>query len=128
MLLLACGLGQTMEELLSAAIKQHLTIAGITDYYAWAVVSKTKATTAECGKQLTLEEKIKQTVSIVNCPLGDVVAINVVYEACECLSCGDELPCNVTDIPFDEKVNRTLVYTTDGEWAWYILNITRSET
>lgn len=120
-LALICGADQTVNELLSAAIKD---LTGVNNY-AWAIVKKIKAAEpAECGKQMTLAEKIKSTVALVTCPLGDVIAINVVETACDCLNCGDEIPCNMTTLTFEQKVLKTIVYTTAGEWAWNLIDIT----
>lgn len=125
MLAMICGADQTLNELLSAAIKEHQTLGGVPDGFAWAIVKKTiAAKPAECGKQLTLAEKIKSTVSIVDCNGTNVIAINVVDESCSCLICGDELPCSLSSLSFEQKVIQTLVYTTDGEWAWHLINVT----
>ena len=119
----SCGNNQTIFELLSLCIKEHNTLAGPVDGWAWAIVQKTKAEyPADCGTQLTFEEKLAQCISF-NCE-DNTAAINVVIESCSCLTCGDELPCHTADLPFFEKGKRTFCYTTDGEWALYFLDIT----
>jgi hypothetical protein len=120
-LAMICGADQTVNELLAAAIKEVTVNAN----WGWAIVKKTKAADpVQCGKQLTLSEKIKSTVSITDCGGVSLIAINVVELSCDCLNCGEELACNVSDLPFEQKVAKTLCYTSDGEWAWYLLNVT----
>lgn len=122
-LLMQCGTDWNLFDLLSAAIKQHIT-ANVPDEFAWAIALRTKAEKpAECAGKMTLEEKLKSTVSIVECETN-IVVINVVLEDCNCLDCGEELSCNTADMTFEQKMEQTLCYTTDGEWAFYLLDIT----
>jgi hypothetical protein len=119
-----CGTDYNLFDLLSAAIKQHNTLAGIPDNWAWGISLKTKADMpAECSGKMTLEEKLKSTVSIEECRAGNIVVVNVVLEDCSCLTCGEELPCITSDMKFEDKLEQTLVYTTDGEWAFHLLDI-----
>ena len=119
-----CGTDYNLFDLLSAAIKQHNSLAGIPDNWAWAVALRTKAATPdECGSEMTWEEKLKSCISIVECRHGNVVVVNIVLEDCACLICGSELPCNSADMDFFDKFKLTFCYTTDGEWALYLLNI-----
>ena len=122
-LAMGCGTDWNLFDLLSAAIKQY-TAGGIDNEWAWGVSLKTRADKpAECAGKMTLEEKVKSTVSLQECRDGNIVVVNVVMTDCNCLSCGEELPCFTSDMTFEDKLEMTLVYTTDGEWAFHLLDI-----
>lgn len=124
-----CGQDKGLFELLAACIAQHNTLAGPVDGWAWKIVQKTKADYPDmCGREMSMEEYWKSAISIVECVAGNYIAINVVIEDCDCLTCGDELPCHTADMDIADKVKRTFCYTTDGEWALYLLDITDNRT
>ena len=112
-LAMLCGGDYGLLELITATIKER-TADG-----AWfiAISIKTEDTINECGRKMTTAEKIKSSISILECPGGNIVVLNVLTTECECLNCGTEIPCHDADLSFDEKINRVFGYTTDGEWA-----------
>ena len=116
---LLCGQNKTMLELLSSCIKQH-TASGD---YGFAIVKKTKAAQpAMCGKAMTLDQYVKSAISVNT--VTNIVAINVVEVSCEDLACANSLPCSTSNESFEELMAQTFVFTTDGEWAIYLFNIT----
>lgn len=107
----------TLFELLSATIKDNTTSWGI------AIVTKTIDTQPDlCGKEMTLEEKIQSAVS-QNCATN-TLAVNVVIVSDSCMRSADELPCNTGDMTFEQRLHRSIVKTTDGEYAFVLINIT----
>ena len=111
----------TIFELLSATIKETAT-------GNWTIAYVTKRLDTQpnlCGKEMTLEEKIKSTIS-QNC-ITNTLAINVVIETDACLTSGNELPCNTVDMTFEERLAKTIVLTTDGDYAFLLTNITGPE-
>ena len=125
-LVLSCGNDYGLLELLKRALAQHTSLAGPVDQLMWKVIRKTKADLPpECGRELTFAEKLKSAISITDCNGTNVVAINYVSESCECLRCGiDNIPCNESELPFEHLAKQAFCYTTDGEWAFYLGDIT----
>jgi len=100
-------------EVLASVIKQDTA----TGNWFIAIALKTEDTIDECGAKWTLEEKLRSAVSL-NCE-DNIPALNSVdMGECACLSCGTEIPCNMSDLTFEQKLERTLAYTNEGEWAF----------
>lgn len=120
---LACGNDWGLEELLKACLAQVTNLAGTHPDLAWKVIRKTwAAAPAECGRKLTFEEKLKSTISVQDCTGTPVIGINVVLLDCECLACGTELPCNYSDVPLFQLAEQAFCYTTEDEWAFYVMD------
>lgn len=113
-----CGNNKTIPELLGSTVKE-LAAGG----FGWAIVKKTAAAVQPtCNKVPSYAEKIASAVSI-NCATN-TTAINVVEVDCDCLNCASEMDCNTADLTIEQRGDLAMVYTTDGEWAFRLLNIT----
>jgi len=112
-----------MEELLKSIVAGRHNLALTIGDYAIKVIIKTKDHSPEaCGNSPSLWERVRSAISVEGC---GTIGLNVVYvDRCSCLDCGEELPCNTGDQKFEDLLLQTFVYTTDGQWALQILNVT----
>ncbi len=121
----SCGHDYALDELIKATIG----VATANGHKFVKVTVKTEAPFPECSKHPSFEEKLKGAISIVVCPEGNYIAINTIeIPNCDCLICGTDIPCNEADLPVDKLLVQCFGYTTDGEWALRIANVTDDRT
>jgi len=122
-LLSTCTTKPEMEELLKSIVAGRHNLAMTIGDYAIKVIIKTKDHSPEgCGNSPSLWERLRSAISVEDC---GTIGLNVVFvDRCNCLSCGEELPCNTGDQTFEDLLLQAFVYTTDGQWALQVLNVT----